>query len=361
MNQDGTRAELADRVSRLLSRATAPGAAVGVMLDGEPMLVAGIGCRDLDRTVALASDARFPLYSITKPLLAAVALQLVGEGALALDAPLRDTLCDLLPELPDVPAITLRRLLNHTSGLPDYGALPAYNADLRADSTRPWTEEEFLARTLAARPRAAPGAEFTYSNLGYMLIRVLLEQVAGAPLSRLLAERLFAPLGLQRTFVYTTLADSHLLTPGFSEFFTSAGEPRDIAPRYHPGWVAHGLVVSTAEETAVIVDALFRGRLIPPALLAEMTAPVPVAVDHPVLRSPAYGLGLMLGQVEIDDRLLPVAGHGGGGPGYDLGMLHARDEAGRSRTAVALVNRDRDDSGLRLAAELLRLTASIAR
>lgn len=334
-------------VQEALDEAATPGAAVALLIDGRSAFVAGVGARDLYGATPLDLDARCYIYSITKPLLATVALQLVAEGRLALDTFIQTYLLDL----PLAAPATLRELLNHTGGFPDYGGMPEYRVALTADPTRPWTTDEFLARTLPRGPLFVPGEGWAYSNLGYLIVRMAIERVTGAALGDVLRRRLFAPLGLQNTFVAETLADAATLTPGHSTLLDPAGRLTDVTRRYHPGWVAHGVVISTAPELARLVEALFTGDLLPPPLLATMLAPTPVPGGHPLFRQTAYGLGVML------DPRSPhglVAGHGGEGPGYSAAALHFPDVSGRRVTGVALANRDRHDLGLRIVFALAR-------
>src|SRR5690606_36604273 len=109
---------------------------------------------------------------------------------------------------------------------------------------------------------------------------------------------------------------------------------------YHPGWVAHGVVVSTARDLCCFLQALFDGRLIGASLLEEMCQPQIVAAVHPYIQKPGYGLGLMLdGQSPY--RL--TAGHGGGGPGYSAAAFYFANVEGNAVSSVALVNRDHPD------------------
>lgn len=333
-------------IEQLLAEAGVPGVAVALLVDGQPLLQAGLGYRDPTRTEPLPAGARFYLYSITKTLIAVAVLKLVAEGTLSLDRPLQA----YLPAFPLEQPLTLRHILRHTAGLPDYGPMPAYAEAVRRHPGHPWTEAHFLEQTLAGGLRFAPGSGWAYSNIGYLLLKQLLEQISGLSLRRLLHEQLFRPLGLARTFVAETLADATTLTPGYTTFFDDDERLEDMHKRYHPGWVSHGVVVSTAPETATLFHALFSGQLLPPALLAQMLTPVPVPVTHPPFVRPAYGLGLML------DPQSPyglVAGHGGGGPGYDTAALHFADVAGQEVVAVLLANRDGAGLALRLAFRLV--------
>jgi D-alanyl-D-alanine carboxypeptidase len=104
-------------------------------------------------------EARYPIYSVTKTAVAAAVLLLVGEG---------------LVELASV-----KRLLDHTSGVRDYGALPEYHDAVRAQPGSAWDDDEFLARTAAAGPQFEPGQGWAYSNTGYLLLRRLLDEHGG--------------------------------------------------------------------------------------------------------------------------------------------------------------------------------------
>jgi D-alanyl-D-alanine carboxypeptidase len=246
----------------------------------------------------------------------------------------------------------LRQLLNHTGGIPDYGALPAYTAALKADPAHPWTSEQFLAHTLAWGLNFAPGQGWAYSNVGYLLLRAVVEAISRVSLSAAFADRLFTPLALQRASVAQDLQDARRLTPGYSAFFSpdnSPGALRDVRAVYHPGWVSHGVVIATAADLARLVDAIFAGPLLGPQSRAAMLEGVPVRVNHPLFRQPAYGLGAM---VDLNSRYGVIAGHGGGGPGYSAGALHVPSANGHHITSVALANRDAGELGLRIAFEL---------
>ena len=342
---------LIETVQQVLRDAATPGAAVTLVANGQVVLEAGVGSRDLAPSTPLDADAQFYVYSVTKSLLATATVQLVEQGRIVLDAPVQS----YLPALPLPMPVTVRQLLRHTGGLPDYSELRAYFDAVKAHPAEPWTPAEFLERTLPRGLKFAPGQGWGYSNVGYLIVRLLLEQVTNSPLREVLRKGIFAPLGLQRTFVAESLTDTHALTPGHSGLFTQDGALADVAPVYHPGWVAHGVVISTAPELARIVEALFAGRLVRPDLVATMLDPVLVPGKHPLFRQPAYGLGLM-----IDPRSPYglVAGHGGGGPGYSAAVLHLPCVGGRRLVSVVLANRDRDDLGLRIALALAHALAA---
>ena len=253
------------------------------------------------------SGARlFPYWSFTKPVIAALALTLESEKRLDLDAQLD------LPEL--VAGGTLAQLLEHSAGLPDYGTLPAYHADVAAGRT-PWPRDLLVARTLAQPAPFPRGEGWRYSNLGYMLAREVIEGVAGPSLAELVQERIAEPLGLESVRLAETPADFAAL---------HWPEARD----YHPGWVYHRTLIGTAGDAARLLHGL--GGLLPKAAFARMTACRELGgalPDRPWTRH-GYGLGLMCGDWG-DTR---VFGHSGAGPFSSNAVYHCR-ETGRTAAA----------------------------
>lgn len=244
---------------------------------------------------AAGADRPVPWWSFSKTVLAAGALALVRDGRLALDAP--------LPGRP----YSLRHLLQHRAGLPDYGGLAAYHEAVeRGDE--PWPDAALLDRVDAGRLRYEPGQGWDYSNIGYLFVRRLLEETTGRPLGAALAKLVLDPLGAP---------DARL-----------ALAPRDLAgadlgsiDRYHPGWVYHGLLVGRLAEAAGLLQRLLTGDFLPPHLLSAMRSGHPLggATPERPWDSPGYGLGLMSGGTRDGGA---VEGHTGGGPGSVCAIYH---------------------------------------
>lgn len=266
---------------------------------------------------SLSAEPAFLIYSITKTFSATLALILQEHGRLSLEA----LLANWFPTVPAAEHITIRHLLNHTAGIPDYGALPDYSAALRRHPRSPWTFDDYAAHTWEKGLRFEPGQGWEYSNPGYMLIRSILEAAGEASYADLIQTYVSRPLGLNRTFVAESLADLRNLAPAESTALSESGEPRDMRTHYHPGWVAHGVLVSTASETACFLHALFNGRLLNTASLKEMKTAVlvPGAAANGRWQKPSYGLGLM---ADPGNALGPLFGHHGGGPGYKATTFH---------------------------------------
>src|SRR5215510_8908670 len=166
-------------VNAVFSRwsATTPGCAVGVGVDGRPVLQRAYGMADLEHDVPNAPESIFEAGSVAKQFTAAAVLLLAKDGKLSLDDPVRK----YIPELPDygVP-LTIRHMLTHTSGLRDWGSIEGIAGWPR--TTRAYTHAHVL--DIVSRQKAlnfTPGTEWSYSNTGYNLAAILVSRVAGKP------------------------------------------------------------------------------------------------------------------------------------------------------------------------------------
>ena len=247
-----------------------------------------------------------PWWSFTKTVIATAALALVRDGFLELDTPLAGE------------PYTLRQLLQHRAGLTDYGGLATYH-DAVACRAEAWPASELLARADADQLIYLPGEGWAYSNIGYLLVRRLIEATIGEDLGSTLARLVLQPLGIEGVRLAERRQDLSTV---------AMGETCD----YDPRWVYHGLLVGPLQGAALLLDRLMTGGLLPRELLSAMldrhAVGGPIA-GRPWL-TPAYGLGLMIGGVEGD---MTVVGHTGGGPGSGIAVYHCSN--GRPRTAAA--------------------------
>ncbi|GAA0907396.1 serine hydrolase domain-containing protein [Virgisporangium aurantiacum] len=239
----------------------------------------------------------FPIYSVTKTVLAVQVLQL----GLDLSTPVSRW----LPRLPGAADITVAHLLGHTSGLPSYA--PEYDVAVRAGEA-PWPDESYV--DLAARRGLLfrPGAGWNYSNVGYLALRRIVEAERGQPWAAAVRQTVLAPAGLAATFPLSTVDDLRRVAPSTSAYLGDAA----VADAYHPGWVAHGLLAATAGDLARLLRAcLATDTLLAAPAREAMTRLRPLDVPgRPLHPSPGYGLGVM------GSRQTHVVGHTGEGPGY---------------------------------------------
>ena len=302
--------------------------------------VAGLAEPRVETVWAPASALEEPAYlaySITKTFIATIVLQLRDEQRLGLD----DRLARWFPRIDRSDRISLRQLLDHTAGIPDYGKLDSYHEAVRTSPSAPWSFERFAAETFDKGLLFEPGSGWAYSNPGYMLLRRIAEDVAGTPYRALIDERIARPVGLARTTVPESVSDLAALAPATSTALASDRAPRDVRDHYHPGWISHGVVASTPSDIARFYDALFRRDFLPARSVAEMTRLVPigaeVTAENAPWRKPSYGLGIMGDPGSSWGRLW---GHNGAGPGYSTSVFHAPDLEALSVCAMCAVEGD---------------------
>lgn len=190
-------ADAAPQVDRIFSKfsSATPGCAVGVGVDGAPVLTRGYGMADLEHDVPITPETIFEGGSVSKQFTAAAVLLLARDGKLSLDDPVRK----YIPEVPDygVP-LTIRHMLNHTSGLRDWGSVEGIGGWPR--TTRAYTHAHVL--DTVSRQRAlnfTPGTHWSYSNTGYNLAAILVSRVANMPFAEFTRSRLFVPVGMAHT------------------------------------------------------------------------------------------------------------------------------------------------------------------
>jgi D-alanyl-D-alanine carboxypeptidase len=276
----------------------------------------------VDGTASVEIVHRFRIGSITKTFVAVLLVQLHAEGLLDLDAPL----ADYLPWAPHAEVVSLHQLLRHTSGLPDFGGLPAYRQQLLFNPAREWSPRETVQLIDGLPLDFAPGSAWRYSNTNYVLAGLVAEEVAGRSLAMLLREQIHEPLGLAATYLEALEEAPPIETVGHYDI---DGDGRPNSVRFVPytalvtSGAAAGGLSSTAHDVLEFGAGLFDGRLLAVAELEEVITPTEV--------SPAYGLGLSLFRRE--GRLF--IGHAGALPGYSALLAHQPDEG---VTVVALAN-----------------------
>ncbi|MFK4068394.1 serine hydrolase domain-containing protein [Streptomyces sp. NPDC029674] len=276
-------------------------------------------------------DGRFRIGSATKTFTATVVLQLVGEGRMSLE----DTVEQWLPGVVrgnghDGSRITVRQLLQHTSGIPDVEPeIPALNSadGYRAERFRTYTPRELVG--LAMRQKSSPGAGWSYSNTNYVLAAMIIHKVTGRSWAREVRDRIIRPLDLSNTStpgVFPSILGPH--AQSYAAFGTDTAI--DVTKLNSSMAVGSGSIISTAHDLNQFYAALLGGRLLAPAQLDEMTTTMPAMPELGV----RYGLGL----AEIP---LPCGGSYFGHQGELLGYVTwAGATRDGSRTAVVYVTSD---------------------
>ncbi|MFF4931956.1 serine hydrolase domain-containing protein [Streptomyces griseofuscus] len=277
-------------------RSGVPGAAVTVR-DTHGTWSATAGTGDPRTGKSRSPDDRYRIGSLTKTFVATVLLQLEAEGRLSLD----DTVDEWLPGLVeghgnDGRRITLRQLLRHTSGIPDYTADPDFRARyLTEDGFRQHRHDTLAPRQLVAialrhAPDFAPGTSWRYSNTNYVIAGMVIEKATGRSYATEITRRLIEPLRLTATSV--PVGKTEVPRPSsraYSTFDGSAGEPYDVTDLDPSLAAASGAMISDSADLDRFYAALLGGRLLPARQSRELRTTVAIA-KAPDVR---YGLGLM--------------------------------------------------------------------
>ena len=297
-------AALEDRISH-----GAPGAVARIEAPRTGLVWAGAAGRlAREQGRSLRPDDAFRVASVTKSVTAAVAVRLAQDDKLALDGALRDQLDAKLLERwrnwEALPRTTPRQLLGHTSGLPNYFGEETFFARVLRDPARAWEPVELVDHAAAnATPDFPPGEGFRYSDTGYVVVGILLEQLIGQPLNEIYRDVVFDPLGMESTWL-----EGH-----------EPPREREVASHYDGeldmttlsptiDWAGGGLV-TTARDLSAFVRALWSGRILDSAGLAQLTRWTPGARFPPgyALRYDDYGLGM--GRIVVEN--VELVGHTG--------------------------------------------------
>ena len=286
------------------------------------------GVARVEPATGLKVEDRLRVGSITKSFVAVLALQLQAEGRLSLDAPL----ATWVPDFPRADRISVRQLLNHTSGAFNYTQSQDFLAQLEASPGKTWTSEELIAHGAAKSPSFEPGVRWEYSNTNYILLGHILESVTGTPLAQQLRTRILEPLDLDSTGLDGAEPLPPLAVRGYSRD-PGDGAWRDFTDLLHPSAAgAAGALISSADDVSAFYLALFERSLLAPVQLAELTD----WVATPLPTMPGYGLGMVRAITPVG----PGHGHDGQIPGFSALAFYLPE---RKASLAVLTNREGAD------------------
>ena len=286
---------------------------VAVVRDGANITWHAAGYSDVDARTGFVPHTHIRAASITKTFVAATVLQLVAEGRVALDAPIETYLPGRIRGTGiDANAITVRQLLRHQSGLPEY-----FDADSEPPE-EPVTAEQMLDAALAKPAQFPPGTAMTYTNTNYIIAGLLIEAVTGRPAAEEITRRIMLPLGLFDTY-FPAPGDTGLRAPFAHGYELIDDQRKDVTAFNASAAGMAGSLVSTNEDTSAFITALLDGRVIPRAQLDEMMD----SVEWPET-GPGFGYGLGLSSIALPCGVT-VWGHGGDIEGYHSLMAKSFD------------------------------------
>jgi D-alanyl-D-alanine carboxypeptidase len=291
-----------------------PGAVLGAWRPGSPPIVVAVGLADRERRLAMFPDALLHAGSAGKTLFGALALQLVAEGRIHLDDKVSFYLGrePWYAAIPNADALTFRMLLDHSSGIPEYGsdfmtALVQYPGERR-------TPLDAVKSVAGAKPRFPAGTAFGYTDVNYQLLQLATERITGKPAYEEIRSRFLLPLQLGRIVP----ADRKLipgLVQGYAgkESFMGFDAVMDqlglkLDPTFEGGG---GGYVTNAGDLARWMGLFMQGKAFAPAVLAEVKRGIP-AGNLDVGKDARSGLGVEIAETPLG----PAYGHGGFFPGY---------------------------------------------
>jgi len=269
---------------------------------------AGVG--NLETGEAPPLDGEVRIGSNTKTFVAVVILQLVQEGKITLDEPIETYLPGLLKgEGIDATKITVRQLLQHTSGLPEYTDTVPGETDIFENRDIYYSPRDLIDIALTHPAAFEPGSQFKYTNTNYIVLSLLAEKVTHRPLAEQITQRIIEPLGLSHTY-YPGPGEEDIrgTHPHGYHRNSSAEEWKDIT-RMDPSWAGGaGAMISTPSELGTFIQATFNGTLLTQDSIAEMKKTVDTGQPNH-----GYGLGIFSMSLSCGGE---AWGHTGGLPGY---------------------------------------------
>lgn len=301
---------LRDMLDEVVTEFDAPGASMAIQCGDGTLFSLSTGFADRENEIPLETDHYFRVGSATKTFTAKAALLLYQDGHFQLD----DSVESLLPDLEEFSSlhgsgITVRMLMNHTSGLADYVGVPYGDTYLFYmmidDPLRAWRPEELVKVSVDYGLQSVPGEAFSYSNTNYILLGLIIEKLSGKSYEAFVKKRLIDPLGLEHTFVPESEAFSGDYAHGYFEK-DSDGKLYDYSAQSPTSVWSAGNIVSTVTDLLIWLESLIGGELLSEEIRDEQ-------FDFEVADGFGYGLGV----ASMDGAL----GHNGTIFGYQTQMF----------------------------------------
>ena len=297
-----------------------PGAIVGMWFGKQGTWVVGAGKGNTSTGAAPQTTDKTRIGSISKTFTATVILQLVDEKKLSLD----DKLSKYEPQVPGADGITIRQLLNMTSGLYNYTDDQAFWDAFLKNRNAVWTPQQVVDLAVSHPAVFPPGQKYMYSNTNYILLGMIIEKVTGKKAGDVITTGIIDKLSLTNTSFPT---GTGIPSPYMHGYLAATGQPNDSAKLqdfsiYSPSpfWTA-GAMISTLNDLKTWAEAIGNGKVLSKAMHAEQ-----IKLSAP--NTSSYGLGLMGGP--------KFFGHSGEVPGYNSSMYYF---PGTKATSITLINR----------------------
>ncbi len=312
-----------DYVQKQMANRNTPGVSVAVIKDGKPMLLKGYGQANVELGVSASENTVYQLASVTKQFTATAIMMLAEDGKLTLD--------DKLPKFFDkLPAawsnVTVRQLLNHTSGIKSYTNLPEFEKTMRQD----FSKDAIIKMSADVPVEFAPGEKYNYNNTGYFLLGMIIEKASGKDYGAFLTERIFQPLGMTAT----RLNDWREVIKGRATGYAWEGGKLRNSEYLSPTQpFSAGALISTVVDMAKWDAALYTDKLLKRTSLEQMWTPEKLNDGKPLTYGYGWGVDIYRTRKRIS--------HGGGINGFSTFIARFVDD---KLTVVVLTNSESGDA-----------------
>ena len=313
-----------DYVEAEMHKRHLPGVSIAIVQDGKVVKAQGYGLANVELSVPATEKTVYQLASVTKTFTAAAIMMLIEEGKLSLD----DKISKHLTDLPKAwESVTVRQLLNHTSGIKSYTSVRDFIKTARKD----YSHREILDLVTKEPVDFAPGEKWLYNNTGYFLLGMLIEKVTGKTYGEFLTERIFKPLGMSQT----RTNDLHAIIPNRAQGYEWEGGVLRNGEYVSPTQpFSAGMLVSSVSDLVKWDAALVPDKLLKKSILEQMWTATKTSKGG----TADYGFGWQVDKVN-GHRLLA---HGGGIPGFSTQISRFVDDR---LTVIVLTNSGNGSAG----------------
>lgn len=319
--------ELTNLLISKLNELEIPSMQVAIKINDE-LYDYNIGTIDYDRTKNVSVNNVYKIGSVTKIFTSTLILKLAEEGYFNLD----ETINEWFPDVPNSESITIRSLLNHTSGIYNYTENFVLQCTVLLNSKKVWNEEELYKYILKGKPSFKPGEGHRYSNSNYVLLGLLCEKVTDKQYEELLHEKIIDYLNLENTYILPYDKTPEKLVEGYDRDVIPLGinKIKTLNTSWSSMAYSAGAIVSNCNDLINFLDSLLSESIISNKYLEDMMNFIE-CTDEDITVQTGYGLGLR--RFEIDDNIL--IGHTGTIPGYGGLLMHNID---RNYSIAVLAN-----------------------
>lgn len=328
INQEPLPSEKATKLQQLLEksikRQNIPGLVMYISTPNGTWIQAS-GKAVVETGIPMETSARFRIASITKTFVSVVVLQLAQEGKLKLDDAINKFLPkEILAKLPNSNQITIRQLLNHSSGLANY-MTPEFYSETRKNPTRRWTAPEAIKYAYNLPPVGNPGEKFEYADTNYILLELIVEKVTSSTLTKEIRARILTPLNMKDTFMEVRES----IPGGFANGYRKVNNTRTNVTQLNEGnGLGDGGIISTSADLAKFIHGLLaEAKLLSPDSLKQMLT---------FFKNDNYGLGIASNKTGWGQLL----GHSGATTGFRAEMYYLPN---RDVTVVVLANNEDEE------------------